>query len=106
MSLLAKPYTPLPMDHVFDDYLQEYTLEDLQLAILENVKGGMCSNWYFFKDYNYKLLPDFMIVFNQQDPIHVSDHLFPIGESEFWDPSCQDETMVYHLSTDCMDKLQ
>ncbi|KAF8129371.1 hypothetical protein EV363DRAFT_1169043 [Boletus edulis] len=102
MPLPAQRYLPFPIDNSFDDYLDGPTLEDLQDAIRENAEGNMRSNWDYFRDYGYRLLADFAVTFNQQDPINVEEHILPVGEPEFQDPSSRDETVVHHLSTDRM----
>ncbi|KAH7889117.1 hypothetical protein F5I97DRAFT_1923652 [Phlebopus sp. FC_14] len=102
MSLPAQSYCSLPMDDTFDDYLDGPTLEDLQDVIRENKEGGIRSNWDYFRDYGYRLLPDFAVTFNQQEPIEVEAHLLPIGEPQFQDLSAWDEMVVHHLSTDRM----
>ncbi|KAG8217040.1 hypothetical protein J3R82DRAFT_7369 [Butyriboletus roseoflavus] len=104
ISLPAQRYSPLPMHDSFDDYLQGPTLEDLQNAIQENrlSRGGLRSNWDYFRDYGYRILPDFAVTFNQQDPIHVSEHLLPIGKPEVQDPSSSDEEVIHHLPIDRM----
>ena len=105
ISLPAQSYLPLPMDNLFDDYFGGPKLEDLQSAMQENKKSSDRSNWDYFKDYGYRLLPDFAVNFNQQDPIQVSEHLLPIGEPEFQDPSCSDTTFLHHhLPTNRMGK--
>ena len=101
-SLPAQPYIPLPMDNSFDDYFDGPTVEDLQYAILENKEETLRSNWDYFRDYGYRLLPDFALTFNQQVPINVADHLLPIGEPQFKDPTPLDDTVIHHLSTDRM----
>ena len=99
MSLLEQPYLPLPMDDNFDEYLQSPILEDLQFSIGENKLDRDCSNWDYFKDYGYRLLPDFTVTFNQQDPVEVTEHIFPVGEPQYVDLSPWDETVVDHLFT-------
>lgn len=100
MPLPAQRYLPLPMDNSFDDYFQGPTLEDLQSMIQEITGDTMRSSWDYFRDYGYRILPDFAVTFNQQDPIYVSEHLLPIAEREA--PSCPDEVIAYHPSTDRM----
>ena len=100
MPLPAQHYLPLPMDDSFDSYSDGPTLEDLQFWVRENMEDCVRSSWDYFKDYGYRLLPDFAVTFNQQDPINVEDHLLPVGKPQFQDPSPWDETVVHHLSTD------
>ena len=102
MPLPAQHYLPFPLDYSFDDYFGGPMLENLQYAICENREGDRHSNWDYFKDYGYRLLPDFTATFNQQDPINVEEHVLPVGEPQFQDPSPWDETVVHHLSTDRM----
>ena len=99
VSILPQRYIPLPSNDSFDDYTHGPTLEDLQYTIHHHKKEEMRSNWEYFRDYGYRILPDFAVTFNQQDPIMVSEHLLPIGEPEVLDPAPWDETIVHHLST-------
>ncbi|KAH7917549.1 hypothetical protein BV22DRAFT_994939, partial [Leucogyrophana mollusca] len=84
----------------FDDYVQGPTLEDLQDVLRNNGEGNVGSSWNYFRDYGYRILPDFAVTFNRQYPIYVEEHLLPVGEPEAQDPSFSDEEIVHHPPTD------
>jgi hypothetical protein len=73
--------------HLFDDYDDGPTVEDVLAypSYVDNFPTNPfsqitpLSNWEYFKDYGYRILPDFATIFNQQQPILVSEHLLPIG---------------------------
>src|SRR5882672_3637977 len=47
-----------------------------------NVAPTIRSPWELFKNYGYTLEPEFALMFNQQEPLMVREHLLPIGEPD------------------------
>ena len=67
----------------FDDYFNGPTIQDMisyhnNLDLSSgNEYSQSVKGWESFKDYGYRLLPDFAIMFNRQDPILVKEHFLP-----------------------------
>jgi hypothetical protein len=79
-----------PHENSFDDYYNGPTIEDLMTEPrhLDNFPTNPYAHpvtrsaWEYFKDYGYRIQPDFCTTFNQQTPIFVEEHLLPIGPPE------------------------
>jgi len=80
----------LPSNNGFDDFFDGPSLENmhwLQRPSLENLASGwyplptVRSPWELFKDYGYRLEPSFALMFNNSEPMFVSEHLLPIGST-------------------------
>jgi hypothetical protein len=91
--LPAQRFIPLPPNNTFDDYFGGPSLEDMcWLQRPPGVSEFFLSGWYpqptirspweLFKDYGYRLEPSFALMFNNEDPSYVIDHLLPIGHSQ------------------------
>ena len=99
MPFPAQHYLPLPMYDSFDSYLDGPILEDLQFWVKENMDNCIRLSWDYFKDYGYRLLPDFTVIFNQQNLINIENHLFPVGKPQFQDFSFYNEMVIHYLFT-------
>jgi hypothetical protein len=83
-------FIPLPSNADFDEYLRGPTVEDVMDYIIRpdnfptnpyampTVRGP----WETFKDYGYRLEPSFALMFNNQDPVYVKEHLLPVGKRD------------------------
>jgi hypothetical protein len=83
-------FTPISFDAQFDDYWGGPTIEDMTTypKYLDNFPTNPYavpvtrSRWEYFKDYGYRIQPDFSLMFNCQNPILVAEHILPIGRIE------------------------
>jgi hypothetical protein len=90
----------------FDDYFNCPTIEDAisYTKYLDNFPTNPYaipvtrSSWEYFKDYGYRIERNFAVTFNQQQPILVLQHLFPIGQPENY-PSEAVEDTIYGTRT-------
>lgn len=82
----------IPFDLSFDDYTNGPTLETLDpipdtIAKLASLSLSYIANqiilcpWTMYKDYGYRLEPDFGQGFHLCDPVLVEKHLMPVGLS-------------------------
>lgn len=80
-------FIPLPSNANFDEYDLGPTIEDCleYPKYLDNfptnpyAKRTVRSYWEHFKDYGYRLEPSFPLMFNNDEPILVKEHTFPVG---------------------------
>jgi hypothetical protein len=76
----------------FDNYYGGPTLEDMMelqrpggLEAYPNdwdVAPTIRSPWELFKNYGFTLEPEFVLMFNRQEPFMAREHLLPVGESD------------------------
>jgi len=79
----------IPFDRAFDDYEHGPTLEDLapipetimqfQPSIAYIGNRATITPWDLFKDYGYRLMPDFAQTFDLGGPILLQEHLCVVG---------------------------
>ena len=88
IQLPPQRFIPLPSNRDFDEYYQGPTIEDnydgpRYLYNFPTNPYAMHTEpgpWSTFKDYGYRLEPSFALMFNNEQPIMVREHLLPIGE--------------------------
>ncbi|KIM49948.1 hypothetical protein M413DRAFT_6757 [Hebeloma cylindrosporum] len=82
-----------PFEKDYNDYSNGPSLDVLdphpdavvqlaQLSLVYILNRVITTPWTLFKDYGYRLLPDFLQVFCLQEPIQVREHLAPVGLKE------------------------
>jgi len=81
-----------PFSQGYDNYTDGPTLDVLdpipdtvmqlaQLSLVYIANRVITTPWTLFKDYGYRLLPDFAQMFWLSEPIQVREHLSPVGLS-------------------------
>ena len=96
--LPARHFIPLPSNADFDEYYLGPTIEDCASypRYLDNFPTNPYamvthpSIWDIFKDYGYRLEPSFALMFNNERPELVREHLLPIGRPSHPDRSCSE----------------
>jgi hypothetical protein len=109
--LPAQAFTPLPYYNNFDDYLTGPTLEDMRWlersdgrdgdSLYWNSQPNIRSPWELFKDYGYRLEPNFALMFNNDWPTWVEEHILPTGRS----PSPSPSTPTFDTCTMAMSEM-
>jgi hypothetical protein len=71
----------------YDDYFNGPVLDDLHdlqrpggvdgFPLDFDYKPTVHSSWERFKDYGYRIEPEFSLMFNQQNPLHTREHALP-----------------------------
>jgi hypothetical protein len=88
IQLPPQRFIPLPSNRDFDEYYLGPTIEDnydgpRYLYNFPTNPFAMVTEpgpWSTFKDYGYRLEPSFALMFNNEKPIMVREHLLPVGE--------------------------
>jgi hypothetical protein len=93
ITLEPKAFEILPRNRFrdFDDHFNRPSLEDLQMfqqqAGLDSqpldwyAQPTVCSPWELFRDWGYRLEPEFALTFASEKPQNVMEHLLPVSDN-------------------------
>jgi hypothetical protein len=109
-KLPAEQFISLPSNKDFDEYLEGPTIEDHTTN--SDAWDSLPTNpyaipfirgcWENFKDYGYRLEPSFALMFNNEDPKLVEEHLLPTQSLSPNSPHLNDKRPQMEMSIEDM----